>query len=104
MSNAAAATSSVRITTIPRDGPFRVGQTVLFICEVEPAQSANVTYHWRTVEYAYGGTNFITETETLPRFIYIDDLRYSWYFCTATLIDGTVLGSADKLVEFQGKL
>ena len=34
-----AAASSVRITTIPSKGPFRLQQTVQFSCEVEPAQS-----------------------------------------------------------------
>ena len=48
-----AAALSVRITTIPSKGPFRLQQTVQFSCEVEPAQSGPVTYQWRNVDYIY---------------------------------------------------
>ena len=95
-----AAASSVRITTIPSKGPFRLQQTVQFSCEVEPAQSGPVTYQWRNVDYIYGGSSY--SSESFNRAFYRDFLHYCWYFCSVSL-NGTVLGSADKLVEVHGK-
>ena len=95
-----AAASSVRITTIPSKGPFRLLQIVQFSCEVEPAQSGPVTYQWRSVDDVYGGSGY--SSESFNRTFYTYFLRYCWYFCSVSL-NGTVLGSADKLVEVHGK-
>ena len=95
-----AAASSVRITTIPSKGPFKIQQMVQFSCEVEPAQSGPVTYRWRSVDNVNGDRSY--SSESFNRTFYIRDLRYCWYFCSVSL-NGTVLGSADKLVEVHGK-
>ena len=98
-----AAAPSVKISTSPSQGPFRVGQTVQFTCEVEPAQEHFVTYRWFIVENIYGPH---TRTSTSPSFnqpfYYEYTLRYCRYICTVAL-NGIVLGSADKLVEVHGK-
>lgn len=88
------------ITTIPREGPTRVGRRVQFSCEVEPTESGPMTYQWRTVEYAYGGSTYSSESFNRTYDEY--HLRYCWYFCTVTLRE-TILGSANKLVEVHGK-
>ena len=95
-----AAVSSVRITTIPSKGPFRLLQIVQFSCEVEPAQSGPVTYQWRSVDFVNGGRSY--SSESFNKTFYIYSLHYCWYFCSVSL-NGTVLGSADKLVEVHGK-
>ena len=90
----------VRITTIPSHGPFRLLQRVQFFCEVEPAQSDSITYQWRTVEHVDGGVGYSSEsfyTIFPPHY-----LRYCWYFCSI-IVNGTVLGSAEKLIEVHGK-
>ena len=93
---------SIRISTRPSQGPFKVGQTVHFTCEVEPAQEHGVTYRWRAVEDLYG---FFTNTvESFSQTYHSNyTLHYCWYTCTV-MLNGTVLGSADKLVEVLGKL
>ena len=88
-----AVASSVRITTIPSKGPFRIHQVVQFSCEVEPAESGPVTYQWKNVDYIYGGTSYSRESFNMT--FNMDSLRYCWYFCSVSL-SGTVLGSADK--------
>ena len=95
-----AAASSVRITTIPSKVPFRLQQTVQFSCEVEPAQSGPVIYQLKWVDNVNGGRSY--SSESFNRTFYRDALRYCWYFCSGSL-NGTVLGSADKLVEVHGK-
>ena len=95
-----AAALSVRITTIPSKGPFRLLQRVQFTCEVEPAQSGPITYQWRSMDSALGGSGYYSES--FNKTFYIHFLRYNWYFCSVSL-NGTVLGSADKLVEVHGK-
>ena len=95
-----AAASSVRITTIPSKGPFRIQQLVQLSCEVEPAQSGPVTYQWWSLDNMYGGSSY--SSESFNTTFYIHFLCYCWYFCSVSL-NGTVLGSADKLVEVHGK-
>ena len=95
-----AAASSVKITTIPSKGPFRLLQRVQFTCEVEPAQYGPVTYQWRSVDSVLGGSGY--SSESFNKTFYMDALHYCWYFCSV-ILNGTVLGSADKLVELHGK-
>ena len=95
-----AAALSVRITTIPSKGPFRLQQTVQFSCEVEPAQSGPVIYQWKWVDNVNGGSSYSSESLNLTFNTY--SLHYCWYFCSLSL-NGTVLGSADKLVKVHGK-
>ena len=91
----------VRISTIPREAPFRIHQRVQFLCEVETAQSDPVVYKWKAVDDIsesrnYSGGNFITTYGE-------NSLRYCWYYCTVHDLNGTVLGSSDKLIEVHGK-
>ena len=100
MCRVGAAAPSVRISTSPSQGPFRVYQTVQFTCEVEPAQAHPVTYLWRNVVkvYTYNTRTNESFNETFNSYT----LRYYRYTCTVAL-NGTVLGSADKIVEVHGK-
>ena len=101
MYRVAAIASSVRISTIPDQSSFRIGQQVLFTCMVEPEQAHPVTYQWSNVEYINGdGSSYFNER--FNRNYDIRSLRYCMYVCTASL-NGTVLGTADKLVEVHGK-
>ena len=95
-----AAASSVRITTIPNKGPFRLLQIVQFSCEVEPALSGAVAYQWKWVDSIDSGTSYFSESFNTT--FDFDSLRYCWFFCSVSF-NGTVLGSADKLVEVHGK-
>ena len=100
MCRVGAAVPSVRISSSPSQGPFRVDQTVQFTCEVEPAQTHPVTYLWRIVDRINA---YYTRTSESFNTTYIrDNLRYCRYTCTVAL-NGTFLGSADKLVEVHGK-
>ena len=100
MCRVGAAVPSIRISTSPSQGPFRIGQTVQFTCEVEPAQARPVTYQWGIVEGIY---IYSTRTSESFNITYYDDiLRYGRYICTVALNE-TVLGSADKIVEVHGK-
>ena len=92
---------SVAIITDPRQGPFRLNQRVNFSCVVEPAPPDNVTYQWRTVEYPYGGRTYTRQNFSRTYYNY-DNLHYCWYFCDV-LQNGTVIGSASRIVEVQGK-
>ena len=94
---------SVRITTIPSQGPFRLKQIVQFFCVVEYTQSGNVVYQWRGVEYVDAIFSFNSYQGSFNKTYYPDNLRYCWYFCTVRL-NGKVLGSAQKLVEVHGKV
>ena len=100
MCRVGAADPSVRISTSPSQGPFRVGQTVQFTCEVDPAQAHPVTYQWRNVERVIGFSSYTSESFNTT--YYRDTLRYCRYTCAVTF-NGTVLGSADELVEVHGK-
>ena len=93
-----AAAPSIRISISPSQGPFRVGQTVQFTCEVEPAQVHPVTYQWRIRD----GENSLSNSESIDRTFGYYSFRYCWYFC-AIMLNGTKLGSANKLIEVQGK-
>ena len=71
-----------------------------FSCVVEPAPPDHVTYQWRSVESIYGGST--STQQNWPRYYHYDYLHYCWYFCDVLLND-TVLGSANRIVEVQGK-
>ena len=92
--------SSVRITTVPREGPFMIRQTVQFLCEVDA--DANVTsFMWNNLDDIFGswtntGSNF-------SRSYFQEHLRYCFYSCTALSVGGTV-GKATKVIEVHGKL
>ena len=93
---AVSSTYSVSIITDPRQGPFRVGQTVNFSCVVEPALD-DVTYQWRAVEYE--SSSFTRQN--ISRRYYSNSLRYCWYFCYVWQNE-TLINSSNLMVEIQG--
>ena len=93
-------TYSVTITTQPRQGPFRINQTVQFSCSVHPTPPGNLTYQWRTVEYGYGST--YTQQQIIA-YYRRDNLHYCYYYCEV-FADGAVVGSASRIVEVLGEL
>ena len=95
-----AAASSVRITTIPSKGNFRILQIVQFSCEGEPAQSGPITYQWKSVDNVNGGSSYSSEFQ--QDYLYGFPALLLFFFCSV-ILNGTVLGSADKLVEVHGK-
>ena len=91
---------SLRIVTYPRQGPFRLGQTVEFTCEVDPIPSEALTYQWRPVDRTYGSSAYSGRSFNKT---YDDNaLRFCWYFCSVTH-NQTLIGKADKLVEVHGE-
>ena len=40
---------AARILTSPPQSPFRIGQRVIFTCEVDLTSTDNLTYNWRSV-------------------------------------------------------
>ena len=90
---------SLRIATNPRQGPFRLGQTVEFTCEVDPVPEVLV-YQWRAVDGKYGSSTY--SGRSFNKTFYDDTLRFCWYFCSVTH-NQTLLGKADKLVEVHGE-
>ena len=91
---------SLRIVTYPRQGPFRLGQTVEFTCEVDPVPSEALTYQWRPVDTTYGSSTY--SGRSFNKTYYDNTLRFCWYFCSVTH-NQTLIGKADKLVEVHGE-
>ena len=92
---------SARIVTRPPQGPFRLGLTVQFICEVDSLSTENLTFQWRSVEYTYGGSSYSGQS-FYKKFTSDHTLRYVWFFCSI-LMNTTQLASSDKIVEIHGK-
>ena len=92
---------SVSIITEPSQGPFRIGQDVQFMCQVDPTPPDPVTYQWRIVERSYEGST--SPQQNISTFYYYYDytLRYCYYYCQAS-VNQTLLGSASRVVEVQG--
>ena len=89
---------TVSISTDPRQGPFRIGQTVQFSCQVEPTPPGNVSYQWRnldSVRVVYSGNH-----QNFSRDYDIGDLPlfYSYYFCEVS-VNETLVGFATRIVE-----
>ena len=87
---------SVSIITEPSQGPFRVGQDVQFMCQVDPTPPDPVTYQWRTVEDVYFGGGSSTQQNLSRSYHYHYSLRYCYYYCQAS-VNQTFLGSASKV-------
>ncbi len=105
LANAATVTAedtaySVTITTVPSQGPFRIGQTVQFSCLIEPTPPDPVTYRWRIVEYARIGHTHTQQNYS--RSFYNRNLHYCYYLCEVS-VNQTLLGSASRIVEVQGE-
>ena len=94
------ATSLVKITTVPREGPYMIGQTVQFVCEVD-THSYDVTFMWNAVEDIYGSLS--STGMKFSSTYWQETLRFCWYSCTV-LKNGTLIGKANKVVEVHGKL
>ena len=93
---------SAWIVIRPPQGPFRLGQTVQFTCEVDSLPTENLTFQWRSVEYTSGGSSYSGQSFN-KTFTNKFTLRYVWFFCSI-LRNTTLLTSSDKLVEIHGKL
>ena len=73
-----------------------------FTCEVDSLPIENLTFQWRSVEYAYGGSSY--SGQSFNRIFTISrTLRYVWFFCSI-LRNTTQLASSDKIMEFHGKV
>ena len=92
---------SVTIVTSPEQGPFRLGQEVMYSCVVEPEPPEPVTYQWRSVEHIYGGASYSQQSFSRSYSIYT--LRYCWYSCEVAMNE-TKLGFASTMVEIHGEL
>ena len=94
---------TVSIITDPRQGPFRIDQTVQFSCQVDPTPLGNVSYQWRNLDSNYVG--YSGNHQNFSRDYDIRDLLflYSYYFCEVS-VNETLVGSATRIVEVQGEL
>ena len=93
---------SARIVTRPPQGPFRLGQTVQFTCEVDSLPTENLTFQWRSVEKTSGGSSYSGQSFN-KTFTSRFTLRYVWFFCS--VLGNTIqLASSDKIVEINGKV
>ena len=92
---------SVEIVTDPRQGPFRHGQRVQFSCVVNPAPPNEVNYQWRMVERIGAGDNITQQSFNRSYDDY--NLLHSCYYYCEVAVNQTVLGSASRIVEIQGK-
>ena len=93
---------AARIVTRPPQGPFRLGQTVQFTCDVDSLPTENLTFRWRSVEYTSGGSSYSGQSFN-KTFINRFTLRYVWFFCS-DLRKTTQLASSDKILEIHGKV
>ncbi len=89
---------SARISTLPPKGPYRIGQTVLFSCEVDKEE--NVTITWNILANIFGGY------EQLGKSFNWTSHRYNQHYCLfycRVAVNGTVIGKAKRVIEVQGK-
>ena len=93
---------TTRIVTEPsQEGPFRIGRHVLFSCQIEPAPPEPVTYQWRYVEHSNGVQCTPQQIiRTIYRYRY--SLHHCYYYCEV-LMNGSLVGSASRIIEVQGK-
>ncbi len=91
--------NSTRISTLPPKGPYRVGQTVQFSCEVDIKQNFSVT--WDVLAHVYGHTTRYGRRFNWT-FSYDITLHYNLFFCTV-VANGTAIDRAKKVIEVQGK-
>ena len=91
--------SLVSISTLPKNGPFYVGQTIQFTCETNTTR--NISYQWNynhRIYHSYTGTGQSINVTFDQGY-----LQYFWIFCTATA-SRVILGTTNKFVEIHGKL
>ena len=93
---------AARIVIRPPQGPFRLGQTVQFTCEVDSLPTERLTFQWRYVEDVYSGSSYSGQSFN-KTFTRLFTLRYVWFFCSV-LRNTTQLASSDKIVEIHGKI
>ena len=91
---------TTRIVTEPSQGPFRIERQVLFSCQIEPTPPEPVTYQWRYVEEAFSGGS--ASGQNITRTHYDRSLHLCYYYCEV-LINGTLVGTASRIIEVQGK-
>ncbi len=92
-------TKSIRISTLPPKGPYRVGQTVQFSCEVDTQQNVTITWNVLAVNYRRTARHGSSFNWTFSRDYTI---HYCLFYCTG-VANGSVIGRARRVVEVQGK-
>ena len=94
---------SVTIITSPSQGPFRISQIVNFSCLIEPTPPDLVTYQWRVLDNAGGGST--SSSQNISRYyrFYSYYLHYCWYSCEVSR-NQTLLGSSRRVIEVHGEL
>ena len=93
---------SVTITTQPRQGPFRIEQTVQFSCSVHPTPPGDLTYSWKTVDSIYDST-YTRQHFNRTYSEYENNLHFCYYYCEVLANDTIVVGSTSRIVEVQGE-
>jgi len=91
----------VSIVTEPRQGPFRIGQVVQFLCLIEPTPPDPVIYQWSYVEEIFSSGS--STQQNISRTFGEEYLRYCWYFCEVSINKSLSIGSDSKLIELYGK-
>ena len=93
--------SSVTISTVPSNGPFYIGQTVQFTCEIDSTMATNVSYHWTFAYYYY--RIFRVSSQSFNHTFTPIIMRHSLYTCTVKTSSGIILEKARKVIEVYGK-
>ena len=95
-------TNSIRISTLPPKGPYRVGQIIQLFCEV--GKEENVTITWNIFASIFGGGSYATFGNsfnwTFNQYDYI--LHYCLFYCRVA-VNGTFIAKAKRVIEVQGK-
>ena len=94
---------TVSIITDPREGPFRIDQTVQFSCQLDPTPPGNVSYRWRFVDEAgSSGASGLQQNFSRIYSIYGYHPHHCYYFCEVS-VNGTPVSSARRIVQVQGE-
>ena len=87
------------MATAPREGPFRLGTSVILSCQVNPQPPSTVTYSWKS-SGQYSSDNSTSPNTTL--YISSNRLHFGWYFCYV-YSGGTLISVGRTLVETEGQ-
>ena len=93
--------SLVTISTVPSNGPFYIGQTVKFICEIDSTKDTNVSYEW-VFAYHYL-MRYRINNQTFKHTFTPVIVRYSLYTCIVKSSSGNIIEKAKKVIEVHGK-
>ena len=90
--------TSVTISTLPRIGPFVVGQSVKFTCDVNTTAN-NISFDWVYV-HTIGISRATVKNVSL--YFHDDIIRYPWFYCMVSS-SGVTVGKATKVIEIHDK-